>query len=177
MSRIGRKPIPVPAEAKVMIDGRRVAVKGPLGELAIEIPERIRIRNEEDRLLLERDDEQKRTRACHGLAASLVANMVEGVTRGFRRELELHGVGFRGAMQGRKLTMTVGFSHPVTYTAPEGVNVEVKESKIIVSGPDKQQVGNVAARIRAFCPPEPYQGKGLRYAGERVRRKAGKTVA
>ncbi len=177
MSRIGRRPIPVPAEATVTVDGRRVAVKGPRGELAIELPEGITIRIDGDRAAMERADETKRTRAFHGLAASLFANMIEGVTRGYKRELELHGVGFRGAMDGRKLTMTVGYSHPVIFNAPDGIEIEVKDSKITVSGIDKQQVGNVAARIRAFCPPEPYQGKGLRYVDERVRRKAGKTVA
>lgn len=177
MSRIGRRPIPVPAEVTVTVDGRRVAVKGPRGEMAIELPEGIQCRVDGDRLALERGDELKRTRAFHGMAASLVANMVEGVTRGYQRDLELHGVGFRGAVEGRKLTLTVGYSHPVVFTAPEGIDIEVKDSKIAVRGIDKQQVGNVAARIRGFCPPEPYQGKGLRYVDERVRRKAGKTVA
>lgn len=177
MSRIGRRPIPVPAKVTVTVDGRNVAVKGPRGELAIELPEGIKCRVDKDHVAIERANEIKRTRAFHGMAASLVANMIEGVTSGYQRDLELHGVGFRGAVEGRKLTLTVGYSHPVVFTAPEGVEIEVKDSKIAVRGIDKQQVGNVAARIRGFYPPEPYQGKGLRYAGERVRRKAGKTVA
>ncbi len=177
MSRIGLKPIDLPAGTTVTLADRRVTVKGPLGELWIDLPAGISARIEDAQVRLARADDAKRSRAFHGLARALVANMVEGVSRGYRRELELQGVGFRGAMQANKLVMSLGFSHPVEFTAPAGVTIEVKESRIAVSGPDKQQVGNVAARLRAFHPPEPYQGKGVRYVGERVRRKAGKTVS
>ncbi len=177
MSRIGRQPIIIPAGTAVTIDGRRVAVKGSQGELAIDLPPGIQAGVADGQVKVTREDETKRTRSFHGLVRSLLSNMVEGVTKGYQTVLELQGVGFRGSMQDSKLVMTLGYSHPVEFTAPEGVTLEVKESKIFVSGPDKQQVGNVAARIRGFYPPEPYQGKGVRYLNERVRRKAGKTVA
>ncbi len=177
MSRIGRLPVAIPPEAALEIDGRRVKVKGPRGELTLELPPGIEALREADSLRLSCTDDSKRTNAFHGLARSLAANILEGVTRGFKKELELQGVGFRGVVQGRKLVLNVGYSHPVSFPVPDGLEIEMQGSKILVSGPDKQQVGNVAARIRAFYPPEPYQGKGIRYVGERVRRKAGKTVA
>ncbi len=176
MSRIGRQPIPVPSGVEVSISGDHVAVKGPRGTLERDLPEPISVRQDDGQLLVERPDDERRSRALHGLARSLVDNMVVGVTAGFRKELEIVGVGYRATAAGpNKLNLAVGFSHPVSVDAPEGVTFTVPApNRIVVEGNDKQAVGQVAADIRAIRKPEPYKGKGIRYAGERVQRKAGK---
>ena len=178
MSRIGKSPIPVPSGVDVTITGTKVAVKGPKGELSIETPEDITVTQEGDQILVTRPDDERRHRALHGLTRSLVSNMVTGVSEGFSRELEIVGVGYRAAAQGpNQLELLVGFSHPVTVKAPEGIEFEVPSpNRITVKGIDKQLVGQVAADIRKVRKPEPYKGKGIRYAGERVVRKAGKSA-
>ncbi len=176
MSRIGRSPIPVPSGVEVRIDGDHVAVTGPRGSLERELPDPITIRQDEGQLLVERPDDERRSRALHGLARSLVDNMVTGVTAGFRKELEIVGVGYRATAGGpSRVDLALGFSHPVSVQAPEGISFTVPApNRIVVEGIDKQAVGQVAADIRALRKPEPYKGKGVRYAGERVQRKAGK---
>ena len=178
MSRVGLSPIPVPSGVDVTIDGRAVTVKGPKGELSHEIPETITIREEDGTLLVERQDDERQNRSLHGLTRALIANMVTGVTDGFRKDLEIVGVGYRATAKGSNaLELALGFSHPVTVEAPEGVTFEVPSpTNIGVIGIDKQAVGQVAANIRKIRKPEPYKGKGVRYAGERVLRKAGKTA-
>lgn len=178
MSRIGKAPIPVPSGVEVTIDGRSVAVKGPKGALARELPGDITVRQEGDTLLVERNNDERETRAFHGLARSLVNNMVVGVTEGFRKQLEIVGVGYRAALKGSDtLELALGFSHPVVVNAPEGITFETPApTRIDVIGIDKQVVGQVAADIRALRKPEPYKGKGVRYVGEHVARKAGKAA-
>ncbi len=177
MSRIGKKPVVIPAGVTVQVDGRRVSAKGPKGELAMELPPTVCAAVKDGQMVVTSEGDADTGSSLHGLGRSLVANMMEGVSKGYSIDLELQGVGFRAAVQGGKLTMTIGYSHPVEFQAPKGILFAVKESIITVSGPDKQLVGDVAARIRASYPPEPYKGKGIRYKGEHVRRKAGKTVA
>lgn len=178
MSRIGKAPILVPSGVAVAIDGAHVSVKGPKGELAWAMPDDITVSQEGDQLLVVRPDDERRHRALHGLARSLVANMVVGVTEGFKKDLEIVGVGYRAQAQGpSKLELQVGFSHSVPVVAPDGVTFEVPApNRITVLGIDKQLVGQVAADIRKIRKPEPYKGKGIRYAGERVVRKAGKSA-
>src|SRR5215213_3819378 len=178
MSRIGKAPIPVPAGVEVTISGSHVTVKGPRGTLERDVPGAIRIRQDDGRLLVERPDDERHNRALHGLVRSLVNNMVVGVTAGFTKELEIVGVGYRAAAAGpNKLDLALGFSHPVSVEAPDGVTFEVPSpTRIIISGIDKEIVGQVAANIRKIRKPEPYKGKGIRYAGERVIRKAGKAA-
>lgn len=176
MSRIGKLPITVPNKVTVTIDGAHVAVKGPKGELARVLPASVSVEQEGETLLVKRRDESRTARQMHGLSRTLVANMVEGVSQGFQRRLEIQGVGYRAQVQGRNLTLNVGYSHPVNIEPPEGVQIAVENNtNVIVSGYNKEEVGNTAAKIRAVRPPEPYKGKGIRYAGEAVRRKAGKT--
>ncbi len=178
MSRIGERTIDVPDAVTVTVNGSSVAVKGPKGELSVDLPAGISATAQDKVIEIARADDLDRTRSFHGLGRSLVANMVEGVSKGFSKELEIQGVGYKAAVEGRKLTMSVGLSHQVEFEPPEGVVIEVnKNTQIRVSGPDKQKVGDAAARIRAFKPAEPYKGKGLRYKNEYVRRKVGKTVA
>ena len=176
MSRIGRSPIPVPSGVDVRIEGDHVAVTGPRGTLERDLPEPISVRQDDGELLVERPDDERRSRALHGLARSLVDNMVVGVTAGFRKELEIVGVGYRATAAGpNRIDLALGFSHPVSVQAPEGISFTVPApNRIVVEGNDKQAVGQVAAEIRALRKPEPYKGKGVRYAGERVQRKAGK---
>ncbi len=175
MSRVGRKPIPVPSGVEVSIAGQTVAVQGPRGRLERTISDRVDLLLEEGTLTLSRRDDARESRALHGLSRALVANMVTGVAEGFRRELSIVGVGYRAVLKGSDLEMQLGFSHPVTVAAPEGISFEVPEpTRVIVSGIDKEQVGQVAADIRQLRPPEPYKGKGVRYSNEVVRRKAGK---
>jgi large subunit ribosomal protein L6 len=175
MSRIGRKPIEIPAGVNVSVDPGRVMVNGPLGELATAVPQRMAIEREGDELLVKRPTDRGEDRALHGLTRTLIANMVEGVTRGFERRLEVQGVGYRAALRGTALELNVGFSHPVVKDAPAGITFEVPTpTQIVVKGVDKQQVGQIAAEIRRVRPPEPYKGKGIRYEGEFVRRKVGK---
>lgn len=178
MSRIGRKPISLPAGVEVEIENRVIVVKGPKGVLSQSIPEEITIDKQENELLVTRPSDVKRHRAMHGLTRALVANMVTGVTAGFEKKLEMVGVGYRAQMQGSKLVLNIGFSHPVEIDPPQGIEFEVPAlTKITVKGIDKQLVGNTAADIRAIRKPEPYKGKGLRYENEVVRRKAGKSGA
>ncbi len=176
MSRIGRSPIPVPDGVDVVIDGASVSVTGPLGSLARTLPSGITIRREDGQLLVERPDDQRTHRALHGLARSLVNNMVVGVTQGFRRDLEIVGVGYRATAKGPdRIELALGFSHLVPVDAPPGITFEVPvPTRIVVRGISKQAVGEVAANIRKQRPPEPYKGKGIRYEGEYVARKVGK---
>lgn len=177
MSRIGRTPIPVPSGVDVSITEERIEVKGPKGTLSQPIPGAITVRAEGDTLLVERPDDARENRALHGLVRTLVNNMVVGVTDGFTKELDIQGVGYRAALSGRDLDLSLGFSHPVKVTAPEGITFEVPApNRIKVSGIDKQAVGQAAADIRQLRKPEPYKGKGVRYLGERVQRKAGKAA-
>ncbi len=178
MSRVGKEPIAIPSGVDVTLEGRRVVVKGPNGTLAHQAPEAITVRRDGDTLVVTRPDDERENRALHGLTRSLVHNMVVGVSQGFSRELEIVGVGYRAQAQGpSKLELQVGFSHPVRFEAPEGVTFEVPQpTRIVVRGADKQLVGQVAADVRKSRPPEPYKGKGIRYADERVQRKAGKSA-
>ncbi len=178
MSRVGKSPIPIPSGVEVSIDGPRVSVKGPKGELAHEAPPSITVTREGDELVVTRPDDERDNRALHGLTRSLVNNMVVGVSEGYSRELEIVGVGYRATAQGpARLELQVGFSHPVHFEAPEGISFEVPTpTRITVRGCDKQLVGQVAADIRKIRKPEPYKGKGIRYADERVQRKAGKSA-
>jgi len=178
MSRIGRSPIPVPSSVEVTIADRHVTVKGPKGSLELDIPGEITVRREGDELLVERPDDERQNRAMHGLVRSLVNNMVVGVTDGFRKDLDIVGVGYRAAAPNpAKLDLALGFSHPVSVSAPEGISFEVASPTTIgVIGIDKELVGQVAANIRAIRKPEPYKGKGVRYRDEYVARKAGKTA-
>jgi len=178
MSRIGRNPITIPSSVTIEVSGDTVTVKGPQGTLARTIPGAITIRQEGDTLLVERPNDERQNRALHGLTRSLVANMVTGVTDGFKKELDIVGVGYRAQAKGpNSLELALGFSHPVFFDAPEGVTFEVPApTKIIVKGNDKEVVGQVAANIRKIRKPEPYKGKGVRYADERVLRKAGKAA-
>ena len=178
MSRIGRSPIEVPSGVDITVTGQHVEVKGPKGTLARDVPEPITVRQADGQLLVERPDDERTNRALHGLVRSLVANMVTGVTAGFTKELEIVGVGYRATAAGpSKVDLALGFSHPVSVDAPEGITFEVPApTRIVVSGIDKEAVGQVAADIRKIRKPEPYKGKGVRYAGERVLRKAGKAA-
>lgn len=178
MSRIGKNPIPVPAGVDVTIAGAHVTVKGPKGTLERDLPGKITIRAEGDQLLVERPDDDRESRSLHGLSRTLVHNMVIGVTEGFVRELEIVGVGYRATAQGPgSLDLALGFSHPVKVEAPEGITFEVPApTRIAIRGIDKEIVGQVAANIRKIRKPEPYKGKGVRYLGERVQRKAGKAA-
>jgi large subunit ribosomal protein L6 len=175
MSRVGNKPVDLPDGVNVEIDGNAVTVKGTKGQLAREFNERISFDVDNGVVTVTRPDDTRESRALHGLSRALLANMVTGVTDGFRKELEIQGVGYRASLKGSDVELLVGFSHPVVVEAPDGITFEVPEqTKIIVSGIDKEQVGQVAANIRKVRPPEPYKGKGIRYSGEYVRRKAGK---
>jgi large subunit ribosomal protein L6 len=175
MSRIGRMPIDVPAKVSVTIEERLVRVKGPKGELTQPIPEGVHVVQHDGHLVVERESEIKRHKALHGLMRTLINNMVMGVTTGFRKTLEITGVGYRATMAGQRLNLALGFSHPVDVVPPPGITFATEgQTRIIVSGIDKQQVGETAAQIRRLREPEPYKGKGIRYSGEVVRRKAGK---
>jgi len=177
MSRIGKSPIPVPSGVDVTIAGRHITVKGPKGSLERDIPGAITVRQEGDELLVERPDDERQNRAMHGLVRSLVNNMVVGVHEEFTKELEIIGVGYRAAAQGTdKLDLALGFSHPVSVKAPDGISFETPSpNRIVIRGIDKEAVGQVAANIRKIRKPEPYKGKGVRYLGEYVPKKAGKT--
>ena len=175
MSRIGKQPIEVPASVTVAISPGRVQVNGPLGELTQVVPQRMAIEQEDGTIVVRRPTERGPDRALHGLTRTLIANMVEGVTKGFERRLEIQGVGYRAALRGTSLELNVGYSHAVVKDAPDGITFEVPApTQIVVKGTDKQQVGQIAAEIRRVRPPEPYKGKGIRYEGEFVRRKVGK---
>jgi large subunit ribosomal protein L6 len=175
VSRIGKKPIEVPSTVTVAIDSGRVTVNGPLGELHQTVPARMKLEQRDGTIVVERPTERGEDRALHGLTRTLVANMVEGVTKGFEKRLEIQGVGYRAALRGTDLELNVGFSHPVQIAAPAGITFDLPApTSIVVKGVDKQQVGQIAAEIRRVRPPEPYKGKGIRYEGEYVRRKVGK---
>jgi large subunit ribosomal protein L6 len=176
MSRVGKSPIPVPSGVDVSLADRHITVRGPKGTLERDIPGVITVRQDGDVLVVERPDDERENRAMHGLVRSLVNNMVQGVTQGFTKELEIVGVGYRATAKGPgAVELALGFSHPVNVTAPDGITFEVPApNRIVVSGIDKEAVGQVAADIRAWRKPEPYKGKGVRYLGEHVRRKAGK---
>ncbi len=177
MSRIGKMPVPIPAGVTVAVTGAEVKVKGAKDELSFTAPSPITARVDGQTVVLENPGDNPEARGLHGTARTQVANMIAGVTGGYSKELELQGVGFKAVVQGGKLILTVGYSHPVVFEAPAGIQFAVKESRITVSGSHKQMVGEVAARVRACYKPEPYKGKGVRYVNEHVRRKAGKTVA
>jgi large subunit ribosomal protein L6 len=175
MSRIGRLPITVPSGVDVTIDGRNVTVKGPKGTLSRSLHPDITVSREDGRLVVTRPTEQKTHKQLHGLTRTLVSNMVVGVTDGYRKGIEITGVGYRAALSGRKLTLNLGYSHPIEIEPPEGISFEVETpTRLAVVGIDKELVGEIAAKVRATRKPEPYKGKGVRYAGEYVRRKAGK---
>ena len=180
MSRIGKKPVPVPAGVTVTLDGQHFAASGPKGELSLEVKEPITVGwNGEagDSLVVKRPTDRQHHRALHGLTRALVANIVQGVSHGFSKTLEIVGVGYRAEARGKALHLRLGFSHPIDFPAPDGITFETpNQTTIVVRGADKQQVGHTAAVIRSFRPPEPYKGKGVRYQGEHVRRKAGKTA-
>ena len=175
MSRIGKKPIPVPEGVTVSVGPGRVTVNGPKGELEQVVSQRMEIAEEDGTLIVKRPTDRGEDRAIHGLTRSLVANMVEGVTDGYSKELQIQGVGYRAKLQGKTIELSVGYSHTVSIPAPDGIEFEVPiPTQVIIRGIDKQLVGETAARIRRVRPPEPYKGKGIRYAGEHVRRKVGK---
>jgi large subunit ribosomal protein L6 len=175
MSRIGKKPIEIPDGVTVSLARGRVTVNGPKGELSQAVSPAMKIDQSNGTLTVERPTDRGEHRALHGLTRSLIANMVEGVTNGFEKRLEIQGVGYRARLQGKALELAVGYSHPVSISAPEGIEFEVPQpTEVIVRGIDKQLVGEIAARVRKQRPPEPYKGKGIRYAGEYVRRKVGK---
>jgi large subunit ribosomal protein L6 len=175
VSRIGKAPIEIPSGVNVSLSPGRVMVNGPLGELSQQVPTRMKIDQENGTLTVTRPTERGEDRALHGLTRSLIANMVEGVTKGFEKRLELQGVGYRATLQGSDLRLDVGYSHPVMMKPPQGITFEVPvPTQIVVKGVDKQQVGQIAAEVRRVRPPEPYKGKGIRYEGEYVRRKVGK---
>lgn len=177
VSRVGRKPVPIPAGVTVSLQGSQLNVKGPLGELSMVIPEGISCEQRDGALIFSRASEEKHIRALHGTTRALAANLVDGVSKGFEKQLELQGVGYKAELRGKNLLLSLGFSHPVVVIPPEGVQITVSSpTQIAVKGIDRQLVGEVAAIIRRIRPPEPYKGKGIRYVGEYVRRKAGKAA-
>jgi len=177
MSRIGKQPIAIPAKVKVEVKGQKVHVEGPKGKLDWELPRRTSLRIENGRVVVSREGDDARAKALHGLSRALVNNMVRGVSEGFVKKLEIQGVGFKAAVTGDSVNMSLGYSHPIVYTIPPQIKVTVEENtKLTIEGPDRQVVGEVAAELRSFYPPEPYKGKGVRYSDERVIRKEGKTV-
>jgi large subunit ribosomal protein L6 len=178
MSRIGRKPVVVPKGVTVQLEGHRVAVKGPRGELSRSLHPDMQIALDKDQFTVARPTEEKRHKALHGLTRTLVQNMVEGVSKGFQKTLEIQGVGYKAEAKPYGVNLIVGYSHPVKYEAPKGIKISVDNNTVVkIEGADKELVGQVAAELRAVRPPEPYKGKGIRYQGEQVRRKAGKTGA
>jgi large subunit ribosomal protein L6 len=177
MSRIGKLPVAVPPKVKVEVKGQKVFVEGPRGRLDFELPRRMSIKLDGGNVIVSRDGDDAEAKALHGLSRALVNNMVKGVSDGFVKKLEIQGVGFKAAVQGKVVNLVLGYSHPVNYPIPDQITVKVEENtKVTIEGPSKQLVGQVAAEIRSFYPPEPYKGKGVRYSTEKVRRKEGKTV-
>ncbi|MDD5730295.1 MAG: 50S ribosomal protein L6 [Candidatus Omnitrophica bacterium] len=178
MSRIGIKPISIPKEAKVELKDGTVFVEGPKGKINFALHNRINLEIKDGQVFVKRAGDEKLDKALHGLSRALIANMIKGVIEGYTKELEIQGVGFRASMQGNTLNMQLGFSHPINFPAPEGIKIETpKQTHIIIRGVDKEKVGEVAAEIRAVCPPEPYKGKGIRYKDEYVKKKVGKAQA
>jgi large subunit ribosomal protein L6 len=177
MSRIGKQPIAIPAKVKVEVKGQKVHVEGPKGKLDWELPKRTSLKVEGSTVLVSRQSEDAQSRALHGLSRALVNNMVKGVSDGFTRKLEINGVGFKAAVAGKTISLSLGYSHPINYDIPEQIKITVEENtKITIEGPDKQLVGKVASELRAYYPPEPYKGKGVKYSDEKIVRKEGKTV-
>jgi len=177
MSRIGKQPITIPPKVKVEIKGQHVSVEGPKGKLNWELPRRTSLKLDKDKVLINRQGDDAQAKALHGLSRALVNNMVKGVSEGFVKKLEIQGVGFKAAVQGKSVNLSLGYSHPIVYPIPDQIKVTVEENtKLTIEGPDRQTVGQAAAEIRSFYPPEPYKGKGVRYSDERVIRKEGKTV-
>ena len=178
MSRIGNKAVEIPAKVKVSVDDKgAVSVEGPKGKLQWTLPRNIKAKVADNQVSLARDAETRSVKALHGLSRALVSNMVRGVSEGFTKELEIEGVGFKAAVQGQNLNLSLGFSHPILFPIPKDIKITVTENtKLTITGADKKTVGQVAADIRRYYPPEPYKGKGVRYAGEQIRRKEGKTV-
>ena len=177
MSRIGNQTITVPEKVKVSVADSHVSVEGPKGKLEMDMPIRTSVSHEDNVLKVSRDGDDRQAKAMHGLGRSLLNNMIQGVNEGFVKKLEINGVGFKAIVSGKKVTMSLGFSHPINYQLPEQVKVTVeKDVKVTIEGPDKQKVGMVAAELRSFYPVEPYKAKGVKYEGEHVRRKEGKTV-
>jgi large subunit ribosomal protein L6 len=177
MSRIGKQPIVIPPKVKVDVKGQQVSVEGPKGKLNWQLPRRTSLKVENGRILVSREGDDAQAKALHGLSRALVNNMVRGVTEGFVKKLEIQGVGFKASVQGKAVNLSLGYSHPIVYEIPDQIKVTVDENtKLTIEGPDRQVVGEVAAEIRSFYPPEPYKGKGVRYSDERVIRKEGKTV-
>jgi large subunit ribosomal protein L6 len=177
MSRIGKQPIAIPAKVKVEVKGQSVHIEGPKGKLDWELPRRTSLKVQDGKVVVSRQGDDAQAKALHGLSRALVNNMVKGVSEGFVKKLEIQGVGFKAAVQGTNVNLSLGYSHPVIYPIPAQIKVTVEENtKLTIEGPDRQVVGQVAAEIRSFYPPEPYKGKGVRYTDERVVRKEGKTV-
>lgn len=178
MSRIGQTPITLPPKVEIKLNGSVINVKGPKGSLNFDIPNKIKVSVESSEIILKREDDEKEAKSLHGLCRSLIANMVKGVSEGFTRELDINGVGYRAEAKGRELHLALGFSHPVIFNLPEGINaiVDAKKTKITLDGIDKQLLGNTASKIRGFRPPEPYRGKGIKYTEEVIRRKEGKSA-
>jgi large subunit ribosomal protein L6 len=175
MSRIGKKPVGVPAGVTVNVSGQTVSVKGPKGELKTVLAEQVLATLEKGEIKVDPRDESKFARSCWGMSRTMIANMIEGVTKGYTKSLEINGVGFRAAVQGRALQLNLGYSHDVSYPIPEGIEIKTpKPTEIVISGTDKQKVGQVAAEIREFREPEPYKGKGIKYSNEKIFRKEGK---
>lgn len=177
MSRVGKQPVSIPARVKVGIQGKVVSAEGPKGKLTIHLPPKVTALVKGDSIQVERSGDDKESKSMHGLARALVFNLVSGVSVGYQKKLEIQGVGFKASVQGDSVNLALGFSHPIIYRLPAGVKVTVEDNtKLLVDGASKQDVGRVAAEIRSFYPPEPYKGKGVRYSGEVVKRKEGKTV-
>jgi large subunit ribosomal protein L6 len=178
MSRIGKKPIAIAKDVKVELKDNAIFIEGPKGKLSRVLPKQILAETKDNQIFLKRSSETKLDKSLHGLYRALIINMIKGVTQGYSKELEIVGVGFRAQVQGNALNMQLGFSHPVTFTVPEGIKIETpKQTQIIIRGIDKEKVGEIASEIRSICPPEPYKGKGVRYAGEHVKKKIGKAQA
>jgi large subunit ribosomal protein L6 len=177
MSRIGKQPVAVPAGVKVNVQGQKVSLEGPKGKLNFDLPKHTSAKVDGGNIVVSRKGDDAESKALHGLSRAILNNMVKGVSDGFMKKLEIQGVGFKAAVQGKTITLNLGYSHPINYPIPDQIKVTVEENtKITAEGPDKQKVGQVAAEIRGFYPPEPYKGKGVRYQGEQVKRKEGKTV-
>jgi len=176
MSRIGKKPVPI-GKAKVAISGQKVNVEGPKGKLEFSVHPLIKVANQDGNLVVSRPNDEKQSKALHGLTRALLANMIEGVTNGYRKGLEIQGVGYKAEQRGKNLVLSVGYAHPISVPIPGNVTVKVEQAKIEITGADKQAVGEFAARVRKVRKPEPYKGKGIRYEGEQVKIKAGKAFA
>lgn len=177
MSRIGKQPVTIPAKVKVELKGRSVSVEGPKGKLNMQLPKRISAKVENGNVVVSRDGDDADAKAMHGLGRALINNMVKGVSEGFSKRLEINGVGFKAAVVGKVVNLSLGFSHPINYSIPDQIKVTVEEgTKLLIEGPDRQVVGLVASEIRSYYPPEPYKGKGVKYDDERIVRKEGKTV-